>query len=210
VAVEASPLATPTLFTGQHRAEEGETYISIALQYNIDMAGIATLNPQIDWSTCDFSNPGGGPGCNPPLSVSQGITVPLPTYTPTVSPTPSGSETPTLTPTPVAPMLLTPPDGATFAADDAIVLQWVPVRALDAGEVYLVHLEDQTSESRPTYEVTTRRNQITVPPDRARPTDGQPHTFAWTVVVAQAGSTGEHPVLSGAGYEVRTFVWTSE
>ncbi|MBN1287310.1 MAG: hypothetical protein JXB47_18060 [Anaerolineae bacterium] len=203
VAVEASPMATPTIFTGLYEVKGGDTLISAAVNANTDISMLATLNPQIDWSTCDFSNPGGGPGCSPQLSIGQKLSVPIPTWTPSPSPTPSGSETPTSTPTPIAPMLLSPAGGARFTGGAEVTLRWVPVRPLEAGEIYLVHVEDQSAGQ--TYERTTRQNQITLPADPARPESGA-HTFAWTVVIAQDKDT----VLSGSGFEMRTFVWEAE
>jgi LysM repeat protein len=203
--IEASPTATPTVFLQDYTVQGGDTLVSVAVRHNTDVAMLATLNPQIDWSSCDFSNPGGGPGCSPSLSIGQRLSAPAPTYTPTLSPTPSGSETPTPTPTPIAPRLLGPADGKQFAADATIMLRWVPVGVLHAQETYLVHVEDHTTGN--VFEQFTRLNQATLP-EQARPEDGQPHIFAWTAVVTREGTEAE--VLSGAYFEVRTFTWESQ
>jgi hypothetical protein len=205
VAAEASPTATPTIFTGVYEVREGDTLISAAVNANTDVSTLATLNPQIDWSTCDFTNPGGGPGCSPPLNVSQKLKVPVPTWTPSPSPTPSGSETPTFTPTPTAPMLLSPAGGTRFTGNEQVTLRWVPVHPLGDDEIYLVHVEDQTTGQ--VFERATRQHQITLPADPARPESGA-HEFAWTVLVAQ--SDDHDRILSGPAFEVRAFVWEAE
>ena len=199
---EASPTATPTVFLQEYTVRSGDTMIGVAYNANTDVAMLATLNPQLDWSSCNFSNPGGGPGCNPPLFENQRLSVPAPTYTPTLSPTPSGSETPTPTPTPYAPVLLSPADGARFGPDGVVVLRWVPIGVLRAEETYLVHVEDQDTGN--VYELRTRLNQ-SVLPAQARPADGRAHTFMWTVVVAREGEDVD--VLSGPRFEVRSFTW---
>ena len=204
--IAASPTATPTIFIAEYRVQAGDTLISIALSANTDVGVLATLNPQIDWSTCNFSNPGGGPGCNPPLRENQQLSVPAPTYTPTLSPTPSGSETPTPTPTPMAPVLLSPADGEVFSAGQTVTLHWVPVGTLDPDEAYLVHVEDLTTGK--IFEQVTRRHQTALPAEQVGLDDGQAHTFAWTVVVTRKGETVQ--ILSGPHFEMRRFTWQGE
>lgn len=203
---ETTPSATPTIFAQEYVVQSGDTPISIALSANSDVAMLATLNPQIDWSSCNFSNPGGGPGCNPALFVDQKLLIPAATYTPTLSPTPSGSETPTATPTPHAPTLLSPADGARFSADQPVTLRWVPIGVLAPDESYLVHVEDQTTGR--IYELSTRANQTTLPPSQTEVDDGEAHTFAWTVVVVREGEASD--VVSGAHFEARTFTWGNQ
>ncbi|MFN8529652.1 MAG: hypothetical protein U0670_13670 [Anaerolineae bacterium] len=73
---------------------ENISILGIAVDYETTLSVLATLNPQLRFRGCDFSNPSGGPDCNV-LVVGQNINVPAPTPTITLSPTPSGSETPT-------------------------------------------------------------------------------------------------------------------
>ena len=73
--------------------------ILIALQHDTTVKTLSDLNPEIDFSLCDFSSDYGGPECTVQLRYDQRIRVPAPTPTMTPIPTASGSETPTPSPT---------------------------------------------------------------------------------------------------------------
>jgi len=188
----------------QHMVVEGETIVGIAQQYNTTLEVLFQLNPDIPPFGCDFSNPSGGPDCNPPLQIGQAVNVPAPTPTPTLSPTPSGSETPTPTPTYPAPIVISPPQGG-VAPPAPVRLDWVSVGVLQQTEVYLVQLRDTTTGAE--YVQVTRNTSLLLP-DSLVPADGQAHTIEWTVRVAYPNSGGIYQPIGGQP-QVRTFQWQS-
>jgi hypothetical protein len=189
----------------QYNVVEGDTIISIASENNLTLEQVAVLNPELDFFTCNFEIPSGGTGCNVPLQIGQTINLPAPTPTPTLSPTPSGSETPTPTPTYAAPILVYPPQGA-VAQPVVFSLQWVGVGVLQPDEVYLVEVQDVTTNAPPFRDVTTDTSYKL--PDSLIPTDGQPHTFNWTVRVAKPNAQGVYGTIGGAP-AIRSFQWLS-
>lgn len=190
----------------EYTVQEGDTIISIAGEYNLTLEQIAVLNPDLNVFGCNFEIPSGGPDCNIPLQVGQVIKYPAPTPTPTLSPTPSGNETPTPTPTYSAPILVYPPQGA-VAEPGIFTVQWVGVGVLQANEVYLVEVVDTTIASAPPYRQVTRNTSLALP-DSLIPTDGQTHTFNWTVRVAAPNANNVYSTIGGVA-EVRTFQWKS-
>ena len=190
----------------EYTVQEGDTIISIAGEYNLTLEQIAVLNPELNVFGCNFEIPSGGPNCNIPLQVGQILKLPAPTPTPTLSPTPSGNETPTPTPTYAAPILVYPPQGA-VAQPGVFTLQWVGVGVLQANEVYLVEVVDTTAANAPTYRQITRNTSLPLP-DSLIPSDGQIHTFNWTVRVAAPNDQGVYRTIGGTA-EVRTFQWQS-
>jgi LysM repeat protein len=199
--------ATPELSnapTTQHTIGEGETILGVAGQYNTTLVILATLNPDIGFFGCDYSNPSGGPDCTVPLQVGQQVNVPMPTHTPTMSPTFSGSETPTVTPTfPPPPMVFPPQDGVATAR--TFLLQWVSVGILQGNQAYIVQIEDTTSGA--THLDTTRATSYELP-ESMIPTDGQTHTIRWRISVGEPTEQGTWRIVSGDG-EWRTFQWQS-
>jgi hypothetical protein len=189
----------------EYIVQEGDTIISIAQEFNRTLEQIAVLNPELNVFGCNFEIPSGGPNCNIPLQIGQVLKLPAPTPTPTLSPTPSGSETSTPTPTYMPPMMVYPPQGAN-AAPGVFSLQWVGVGVLQANEYYLVEVVDLTSGAASYRQVT--KNTSLLLPDSLIPTDGQTHTFNWTVRVATPNEQGVYRTISGEP-EIRSFQWQS-
>lgn len=185
--------------------QSGDTIISIAQDNNLTIEQIVVLNAELNVFGCNFEIPSGGPSCNIPLQVAQVLKLPAPTPTPTLSPTPSGNETPTLTPTYVPPILVYPPQGA-VAQPGVFTLQWVSVGVLQPNESYLVEVVDTTSAA-PAYRQVTRKTSLLLP-DSLIPTDGQTHTFNWTVRVASPNEQGVYHTIGGEP-EIRSFQWQS-
>lgn len=185
--------------------QEGDTIISIASEYNLTLEIIAVLNPELDFFSCNFEIPSGGPGCNVPLIAGAAVKLPAPTPTPTLSPTPSGSETPTPTPTYEPPRLVFPPQGG-VALPAPFSLQWVGVGVLDANEFYLVEVTDTTANVAPFREVTKATSLLL--PESLIPSDGQTHTFNWTVRVVTPNEAGVYRTIGGTA-EIRSFQWQS-
>ena len=189
----------------QVNVQEGETIIGIAQKNATTLSIMATLNPQLGFYNCDFSNPSGGPDCNVPLSVGETVNVPALTPTPTLSPTISGSETPTLTPTYSAPMLVYPPQDA-IAPPRTFQLQWISVGELKGNEVYLIEIKDDTADTPSTLDVTHSTSYEL--PESLIPTDGQTHMIEWRVSVAAPNTEGKYAYIGAQG-NWRRFSWQS-
>ncbi|MBL8160818.1 MAG: LysM peptidoglycan-binding domain-containing protein [Anaerolineae bacterium] len=202
----SSPNVTFPENTGllEYVVQPNDNVIKIAQDNVLTLAQIARLNPELDFFSCNFEIPSGGPNCNVPLQVGQIINLPAPTPTPTLSPTPSGNETATPTPTLVAPVLLSPPQGAVAEAG-VVSLQWVGVGILSAQEYYLVEVTDTTLNS--VFRDLTKENRYQLP-DNLIPTDGQVHVMNWTVYVVTPNEQGIYRPISGTP-EIRSFQWKS-
>lgn len=189
---------------GCHEIEEGESAVSVADLYATTLEVLSPLNPNLNWGGCDFTNPSGGPSCNPGLRIGACITVPLPTSTPVPTTTPSGRETATPTPTHEPATIISPPSGA-IASNQRVTLDWVSVGILQSDERYLVDVEDRTAGTTNAF-VTSTTNYIL--PDSLIPTDGQPHTIAWRVYVARVNPDGTFSPVGGIG-DWNVFQWQS-
>lgn len=188
----------------QVEVREGETILGIASRNATNLSILATLNPQLGFFGCDFSNPSGGPDCTVSIRPGDFVNVPALTPTPTLSPTFSGNETATLTPTYTAPMVIYPPQDAS-APPRSFQLQWVSVGELRPDEVYLVQIEDQTAEM--THTDITRATSYELP-EALIPADGQTHTIRWRVTLAAPNESGAYAFISPEG-QWRTFYWQS-
>ena len=182
---------------------EGDRVISIATQFNTTLEVLSQLNPNLGWGGCDFTNPSGGPSCSPNLRIDDCVTVPLPTGTPVPTGTPSGNETATPTPTHEPARVISPPEGA--LASQRITLEWVSVGILRWGEIYLIDIEDRTTNTVSAY--VTHNTRYTLP-DSLIPSDGQTHTIAWRVRVARDNGDGSYTAVGGTG-NWHTFQWQS-
>lgn len=182
--ISSAAIATETLQPGiaWHRVQPNENAVSIAARYGADIEILSQLNPEITFSQCDFGEFGGGPTCIVQLYIGQLMRVPAPTATPTIQPTPSGSETatPSMTPTFNAPSLSQPPNRGLFTADELITLRWVPTGTLAEGQVYRVRVEDETIDT--VYTADTFNIFFIVP--EAWQGDEQPrHEYNWSVSI---------------------------
>jgi LysM repeat protein len=201
--------AEPTLRPGQawHTVQSGETILSIAIDYDTTIEVLSQINPEIPFLQCDYGSPSGGPNCSVMLTIGQRVRVPvpLPTMTPTPSPAGTLTPTPSATPTFNAPYLLSPPDNAHFRADEMVTLRWggtgtlaaeeryvVRVRDLGTGEVYMAAITDTTY----------------ILPGGWQPSDGNRHTFEWTISVARVDA--QYNILSEEhATDPRRFTWDS-
>lgn len=188
----------------QVEIQENDSILRFAQEYETNLSILATINPQLGFIGCDFSNPSGGPECNVFMVVGDTVNVPAPTPTRTLSPTPSGSETPTPTPTHPSPRLFFPADGGVAPAR-TFQLQWTSVGMLLPNEVYFVEIEDVTAGTVYNGVTTTTAYML---PDSLIPSDGQAHTIRWRVAVATQTSDGAYAIVGAPG-NVRTFTWQS-
>ena len=209
VATSAPPMATldaaPSFAVQAYSVQEGDTLSSIAIEFDSSLRQICELNPLpggIDCGACVWESP--NCCCSQAIVLSNGqqVNVPAPTPTPTFTPTFTGSETPTLTPTHRAPQPVYPSDGAMVAG--TVRLTWLTSGVLAEAERYLVMLRDDTTGT--VLNADTRQLSLDVPVDYL-PSDGQPHTFVWTVTVVRLGEDGLfYPV--GPAMPERRFTWT--
>ncbi len=210
-AIEATAASAPNIPTAssvmQYIVQPGDTIVGIAQNFNITIAQIVVLNPQLEGvESCNFEIPSGGEGCNIQINVGDSLNLPAPTPTPTLSPTPSGNETATPTATFVAPVVIFPPDGAAAGAG-VFSLQWVGVGVLESDEAYLIEITDVTANAIVLRAVT--RNTSYPLPDSLIPTDGQTHSMSWMVWVAKPNADKVYGRVGGAPPE-HLFTWASK
>lgn len=190
---------------GCYEVQEDDSLVSIASDYNTTLEILSQLNTDLNWFGCDYTQPSGGPACNPTIQIAQCINVPQPTPVPTNTPTPSGNETATPTPTYPAPRMLYP-------VNDVVVppgrfdLQWVGVTGLTTEDEYLVEVTDVTSGQKLLQ--VTESTSFTIA-DTFVPSDGQAHTIQWRVSVARQNESGIYGYVGGTG-EWRVFEWLSK
>lgn len=177
-----APTTVPTLPAGLmwHTIQPNENLASVTNLYGINMKILSELNPEMDFSQCDFGNPYGGPACNVLISVGQEIRVPAPSPTPTLPPThdPNSTATPTATPTYNKPFAVSPSDRQFFRRDELITLRWTPTGTLGTDELYRVDVEDTTSGL--VYTAYTRDIFFQIPIEW-QGTQKARHDFHWTV-----------------------------
>lgn len=176
----ASPTLPPDITF--HTVVGGETIIDIISNYNSSVEILSQINPEVQFSQCDFGLQFGGPRCIVFLLEGQNIRVPAPTQPPTLSPTPNGSETATPTPTPTfnAPSVVSPSDRFFFTASSLVTLRWIGSGALAEGQSYRLEVEDVTAGV--VYIADTTDNSMILPADW-QGTDGQRHEYIWIVSV---------------------------
>ncbi len=138
------------------------------------------------------------------IRVNQPLVIPLGTPMPTPTPTLDPRATPTPLPPYPAPPLLSPPDGAVFGGEDAvIVLQWASVALLRPNEWYEVRI---ACAGVPIHTVRTRTTVYRLPQDFFPPPGSQSREFQWEVRVVREIRAGIYTVASEPG-TVRRFLW---
>lgn len=185
-----------------HRVQAGDSLASIVYQYNTHIETMQQINPEIEFSQCDFGIATGGPRCTVLLGQGQLVRVPAPTPTPTLSRTPSGSETPTPTATPTfnAPSAINPGNRAYFRRDQFVTLRWVGSAALAPGQVYQVDVEDVTRGL--AFSAQTTDLFFVLPVDWQGP-ERKGYEYTWTVSVINLDNP-ENPQYTTVP---RTFTW---
>jgi len=201
-----APTATATLPAGVqwHTVQSEENLIVIAVAYNADAKVLSELNPEVNFSQCEFGERFGGPECTVQLSQGQQLRVPAPTPTPTLSPTPDPNATSTPTPTPTfnEPNAISPSDRTFFSLDDLITLRWVPTGTLGSDETYLIRVTDSTTGT--AYSATTVDLFFLVPLEWQGIGDDR-HEFEWDVSVITQGQ----PDTARFTTTPRIFFWQS-
>lgn len=198
------PLASGSL-VGCYEVLEDDSLVSIASDYDTTLEILSQLNTDLSWFGCDFTQPAGGPQCNPTIQIGQCINVPQPTPVPSNTPTPSGDETATPTPIYPAPRMLYPVNGI-VVPPGRFDLQWIAVAGLREGDDYLVEITDVTSGQKLLQ--VTQSTTFTMP-ESFVPSDGQSHTIQWRVSVARQNDAGVFGYAGGEG-NWRAFEWLSQ
>jgi hypothetical protein len=180
---------SPTMQPGImfHTVRLGEDMITIGLQYGATAEILSQLNPEIEFSQCDFGQNFGGPRCTVLLGEGQQIRVPAPTATPTLQPTASGSETPTPTATATfnAPNAQSPSNREFFRREELITLRWVPSGTLGEGQTYRVRVEDATGAI---VYIGDTLEAFFVIPEEWRGDREVRHEYSWSVAVINVTS----------------------
>jgi LysM repeat protein len=188
----AAPTAQPNTFA--YTVQAGDTLSDIAVRYAVPAETIRQLN--------------GLP--NDRLQAGQTLAIPLPTPTPTWTPTPGPSPTPTPRPPYEAPVLLSPANNASLAADDPAVLQWTSVGLLGEGEWYQVTVINASAPGAAPYRATTKTTSHRLPPE-LQPKVDAPQTFRWNVVVVREAGTysdgSPRYITLSPVPPLRTFLW---
>ena len=187
-----------------HTVVANDTMVSIAERYNTTLEILSDLNSDLNWSGCNFRLLAGGEDCVPILKLGACIQVPQPTPTPTRFPTPTGLETPTPTATKLAPRLLYPAEDERIQAHQ-LVLQWVGLSGLRAGDVYLVELRDETAASDHKQRTSTTSYRV---PEAFAPRLGEAHKLQWRVSLARQNEAGVYSFVGEQG-RWRRFEWSS-
>lgn len=192
------------VLVGCYEVEAGDSLVDIALQYNTTLEVLSNLNREIDWFGCAFTEPSGGPDCNPNIQIGQCINVPQPTPLPSKTPTPTGDETATPTATHRPPRLLFPADNAVIPPGP-LLIQWVGLSGIGAADEYLIEIVDQTTNT--PLRRASQSNTFLVPQEFV-PDDGRAHVMQWRVSVARHDDQGVYHYVGGVG-EWRSFEWMS-
>lgn len=198
-----APTLTPTLLPGLqwYFVKADEDMIYVAAIHDINIKTLADLNPEIEFSLCDFGEIYGGPECTVQLFVNQQIRVPAPEATATASVAAFGGNTPTPTATATfnAPLAQSPADEAFYSPLEQVTLRWVGTGALGANQVYRIALTNIDSGAQ--FAAETQELYFIIPATWQSPNAGS-HRYSWQISVANS-DTG----LITYSSETRTFVW---
>ncbi len=200
--VQLSPTETLPAGVMWHRVQANENIISIAVEFGASLRILSELNPEVQFSQCDFGLGSGGTNCVVLLGEGQLIRVPAPTATATIQPTPNGSETatPTATATFDQPSVISPSDLAFFGSDELVTLRWVATGSLGDGQAYRVQVVDQG-----TGQIYTANTQelFFILPDDWHAHDGQRHNYVWTVALIDTANPDKPYYVT----DTRHFTW---
>ncbi|MBS60384.1 MAG: hypothetical protein CL606_03630 [Anaerolineaceae bacterium] len=188
------PLALTQAARPIHTVSAGESLSSIAAYYGVSFKAMAEVNGKLP---PDYA-----------ISIGENLTVPVDMPLPTSGPTPTETSLP---PYP-APNLLNPADGQAISyIEQTVSLQWTSIVNLREDEVYLVTVQDVTSNRPKRIEDSTVSTRYIINVDM-KPAEAAPHVYKWSVVTArQTGVSSDGRPLyqpAGAASEERTFTWT--
>lgn len=192
------PTATPAPFI-VYVVQQGDALSTIAERYGVSISVIRAAN---------------GMSANSD-TIRVGDTLIIPQYTPTPQPTAVmlvGEGTPTPRAAYPAPTLLFPPEGTTFAgANTVILLQWLSVGVLQAGEYYQVTFTYPAINGPVTVTEYVRATAWRVPAELFPSEALVDRTCTWQVAVVRQVKGGTAPEYQAIGpvSPVRSLVWTA-
>ena len=189
--IAATPLSLPVTIT--HKVQPGETLSGIAERYGIPVERIMEAN-----------------GIQDPSLIREGQELVIPLGTPTPVPTFTPTPGPTATPLPPygAPILLSPPNGTIFEADETIVLSWASVGILAEEEWYVVRVRMVQGDDVQPVEVWTRATAWRIPVEMHPSPEAKSHLFSWDVVVMQRTDTRADGTWQGVPLGPSSPSWT--
>ncbi|MCB8962492.1 MAG: LysM peptidoglycan-binding domain-containing protein [Ardenticatenales bacterium] len=196
VEVDGQRLVADPTDCQRYEIQENDSIVSIGARFNVDYRMILAVN-RLDSNS--FIRPG-QTLCIPTVAFFDGE----------LPPTPGPSPTPLPTLPPAGAQLMFPPDEATFAANDAILLQWAAVQDLNADEWYLVELVDLDDFAAYPQRAYTRDNSFRVPSNWRTDTTAA-HRYQWRVtIVLVVGERQDGEFIrtfEGLPSEPRVFDW---
>ncbi|MFQ6015741.1 MAG: LysM peptidoglycan-binding domain-containing protein [Anaerolineae bacterium] len=173
----SEPEATATPEQVVHVVGEGDSLLSIAIQYGITVHAIMVAN---DLTDPEF------------VRIGQRLIIPSPTPTPQPTATPLPTSTPTPGPPYPAPSLLYPPEGHAFRGPTArVVLNWTSVGILADDEWYVLRLRHPGDGELQTTSIWTKATSFRLPTDLYPPPAAKSHLFKWDVTMVR--QMGERP-----------------
>ena len=204
-ALSATTQATAVSIPQSYTVQRGDNWFSIAKRFGITQEFLAAYNGQTPSDVLQV---------NQKLRIpAPGATVPKPTATAVVKPSPTATPEPTLVPeAPVvanlsAPVLVSPMNGDGFSSGSLPVLTWQPVPGVTADDHYYVRVSFTMRNGEPgLVEGQVNNLSFTLPQwvfESALPPD---RIGRWSVQVRRQGSSGEANEISPSS-ETRTFYW---
>jgi len=165
----------------------GDVLSAIAAKYNLPVDEIMRANGLTDTF----------------LRVGQQLIIPAPTVTPTATSTALPTSTPTQGLAFSAPQLLFPPDGASYKANDVILMNWTAVGALNDDQFYVLRLR--------TLDGTRNESIWLKTPSYRLPTSWHDTTIVWDIIVLQVTNVKDDGTREGKiespFSEARQFTW---
>jgi LysM repeat protein len=176
------PDYSATMAYETYEVQQGDTLYTIAADYGVSVDTIKEVNKL----TSDSLKVGQD------LRIPVGTATPVPTLTPTITPTPTPGP-----PWP-APLLLAPPDGASFEGEEAaIVLNWASVGILAQDEWYVLRLRRAGPIAQQLPAVWTKATSWRLPAELYLPGLEEPQQFYWHVTILRQTGTGEDEIRTG-------------
>jgi LysM repeat protein len=184
-----------------YTVEDGDTLISISLKFGSTVEDIQAAN-----------NLAG----NAVIRPGDILTIPVqgvppealqPTAVPTIAPEAGAPE-----PTAVIyaePRLISPPEGATVARTEPVLLQWASVGILQPNEWYVLQLLERSPQARPLSTAWTKQTSYRLGAELA-PAEGELAEYDWLISVVRVNPTGDGQlflVAASPPSEIRRFAW---
>jgi hypothetical protein len=107
------------------------------------------------------------------------------------------------------PRLISPPDGATVARTEPVLLQWASVGVLAPNEWYVLQLLERSPGARPLSTAWTKQTSYRLGAELA-PAEGQLAEYDWLISVVRVNPSADGQLYLAAASppsEIRRFVW---